>query len=525
MSKAKDLSQLDIGVNVQSYDSNLTSFVSTFTLPTVDGTANQILKTNGSGTISFSDEALSSGTNTFTSSTSITAGAAVSLKPDGTVKASGVEPSEIGTAVNIETDVDYQFVSYDSVNEKYVYFYREANTTELRAVVATPSGNNLTLGTPVVIDTNISYVSCVSYDTDQNVFLVGARRTNNYQYAYCCAVSGSSITVGGSVVYASRTAYYNFITYCPGRSCHVAYTTDDSVNPTRGYAFTLFTTGNATPGISSLNDIGINYPQGGNMAYNPNESKARAVIRWAQVGQNSNYYTFTVNNTGASSSASPSTNGSPGDYRWTDIGCVYDSVSGATLQFFNNQTISANQCVVVNSSGTRGSVSGMPSGYTPLLVQPNAVVTLLGQSYVLMRDASNFLYLMPFTITGTSVAFGTPVSIVSESTNYALAVVDSPQVGFVYVTSAAATTPVGRIFVPAASNINEFIGLAKSSVSSGASVNVSTLGGVNTEVTSLAPGTKYYLDNAGSLTTASNTGVQVGRALSAAQIMVTGGQG
>ena len=45
----------DIGVTVQAYDSNLTSFVSTFTLPTVDGTANQVLKTDGSGTISFGD--------------------------------------------------------------------------------------------------------------------------------------------------------------------------------------------------------------------------------------------------------------------------------------------------------------------------------------------------------------------------------------------------------------------------------------------------------------------------------------
>jgi hypothetical protein len=43
----------DIGSTVQTYDSNLTSFVSTFTLPTTDGTADQVLKTNGSGTLSF----------------------------------------------------------------------------------------------------------------------------------------------------------------------------------------------------------------------------------------------------------------------------------------------------------------------------------------------------------------------------------------------------------------------------------------------------------------------------------------
>lgn len=42
-----------IGSSVQAYDSNLTSFVSTFTLPTSDGSSGQVLQTNGSGTLSF----------------------------------------------------------------------------------------------------------------------------------------------------------------------------------------------------------------------------------------------------------------------------------------------------------------------------------------------------------------------------------------------------------------------------------------------------------------------------------------
>ena len=39
--------------DAQAYDANLTSFVSAFTLPTSDGTANQVLKTDGSGNLSF----------------------------------------------------------------------------------------------------------------------------------------------------------------------------------------------------------------------------------------------------------------------------------------------------------------------------------------------------------------------------------------------------------------------------------------------------------------------------------------
>lgn len=41
---------------VQPYDANLKSFTDTFTLPTSDGSANQVLKTDGSGAISFADQ-------------------------------------------------------------------------------------------------------------------------------------------------------------------------------------------------------------------------------------------------------------------------------------------------------------------------------------------------------------------------------------------------------------------------------------------------------------------------------------
>ena len=47
------LQSSDIGSSIQAYDSNLTSFVGTFTLPTTDSTAGYVLKTDGFGTLSF----------------------------------------------------------------------------------------------------------------------------------------------------------------------------------------------------------------------------------------------------------------------------------------------------------------------------------------------------------------------------------------------------------------------------------------------------------------------------------------
>jgi|9_EtaG_2_1085328.scaffolds.fasta_scaffold03711_3 hypothetical protein len=50
---------LAIGTNVLAYDANLQAFATAFTLPTSDGTSTQVLSTNGSGTLSFSDAAAS----------------------------------------------------------------------------------------------------------------------------------------------------------------------------------------------------------------------------------------------------------------------------------------------------------------------------------------------------------------------------------------------------------------------------------------------------------------------------------
>jgi hypothetical protein len=49
-----------IGSDVLAYDANLQSFVTTFTLPTVDGTANQVVTTDGSGNLVFANTASNS---------------------------------------------------------------------------------------------------------------------------------------------------------------------------------------------------------------------------------------------------------------------------------------------------------------------------------------------------------------------------------------------------------------------------------------------------------------------------------
>lgn len=56
------LTSSDIGSTVQAYDSNLTSFITAFTLPTSDGTDGQVLVTNGAGTLSLETITIDGGT-------------------------------------------------------------------------------------------------------------------------------------------------------------------------------------------------------------------------------------------------------------------------------------------------------------------------------------------------------------------------------------------------------------------------------------------------------------------------------
>jgi len=70
-----------IGTDILAYDANLQSFVTAFTLPTSDGTANQIVITNGSGTLSFATQTVQE----YTASGAISAGDVVALNSNGTV--------------------------------------------------------------------------------------------------------------------------------------------------------------------------------------------------------------------------------------------------------------------------------------------------------------------------------------------------------------------------------------------------------------------------------------------------------
>ena len=124
------------------------------------------------------------------------------------------------------------------------------------------------------------------------------------------------------------------------------------------------------------------------------------------------------------------------------------------------------------------------------------------------------------TVSGTSISFGTPV-VFYNATTYEVASV--AVAGKVVIPYARVTDYYGFavVFTAISSNATaeNILGLANVAETNGNSVTVSVVGAINDQQSGLTPARKYYVDYNGSLTL-SNTGIYLGKALSASQILI-----
>lgn len=188
------LQSSDIGTSIQAYDSNLTSFVSAFTLPTVDGTNGQALVTNGSGTLSFSSAgsgsvtsvsvvsanglagtvANASTTPAITLSTTITGllkgnGTAISAASSGT---DYLEPSAIANMLET-TDIGVTVQGYDA--DLAAFALKTAPTGAVVGTTDTQTLTNKTLTSPII--STISNTGTITLPTATDT-LVGRATTD-----------------------------------------------------------------------------------------------------------------------------------------------------------------------------------------------------------------------------------------------------------------------------------------------------------------------------------------------------------
>ena len=219
----------DIGSSVQAYDSNLTSFVGTFTLPTVDSTAGYVLKTDGAGTLSFvaqsaydeSSVAITGGTinGTTIGATTPSTGSFSSLNVGGS---DVVVDTDIGSTVQAydadttKNDVANTFTAVQTFDngiiEEFTAVTSTSNATTCNMQDGTNFSHTMTENTTFTFS-NPASTGKVSAFT---LKIVQDASASGYTVTWPAAVDWPSATAPTLTATASAVDYFVFITHDGG---------------------------------------------------------------------------------------------------------------------------------------------------------------------------------------------------------------------------------------------------------------------------------------------------------------------
>jgi len=467
----------------------------------------------------------------FVASGTIGNGVTVALNSDGTVEAVGESnvAENVGTASQIASSSSTWnggiSAAFDVASGTHVIFYKDTgDSNKGKSVVATPSGSSLSFGTPVVVDSNgIIDPDIVYADSLEKVLVSHGAGTNNRGKVYVGTVSGTSISFGSAYAYADFGEQDGKIAWSTDDNVFVVVWDDDnnygesrvgSVSGTTisyGTEVAFETSGGNSLGVS---EIGIGYTTGSKVvvAYRDPASGTGQKDSYARVGTISG----TSISWGARTLIKAGTNGSVWGTKYHNVS--YDPVADKVIISYWNEsnsdypevivgtisgtTISFGTSVVVNSGGTQDS---------PEIVYNTAAAKTVIY-YTQNSGAGSFTaYTKLITISGTTPSLSSQLATVSgDDARYSNGALSydstNKNVLLAYPNSNSPYGGKALIYTAAyiGTNNTDFIGITDAAISDTASGSVTIKGGISTNVTGLTPNQNYYVQNDGTLNTATS---------------------
>jgi len=465
----------------------------------------------------------------FVASGTLSSGQTVALKTDGTVEAisASANPASLGSPVDVAgyaLDPYGVDVTYDSANDKIVAVYVKDSDSDGYAVVGSYSGTAITWGTPVKFHTGTTQdAPRIQYDTSSGKVLIIYNASSAYLYGIVGTVSGTSISFGTPTAMISNWGRYVRPTYDSNNgNVIIAYKNESGSGTGEAKIATISGTGVSFSSSAT-------YSSGGNVATHgcAYDSNAQAF----SVLYNSN-----SNNTKASigtSDGSSITFGSETEVEYDKIlagDCSYDSVNQKVVFVYrdlNATTLRARVGTLTGGStrsvslGTEVTVESNPMDSQSVSCAFNGGTTTI--LYTLSSD--NYRRYINGTVSGTSISFNTAARLYSDNaTNYrsTICTMSGSNVCIGMQPSSTAGSLVddygyGIIYSGVGSNSADFIGITAEAISDTATGAVNVYGGINEAQTGLTIGSDYYVQDDGSLSTATST-VKAGQAISATTI-------
>lgn len=385
-----------------------------------------------------------------------------------------------GSPTTFDTDIiQWPDIAYDPVAGKVLFTYRDAGDGYGKCRVATvdTSDNSIDLGAGTyTFEAASTYYTSCAYDSNAGKFLIVWRGTTNYGRAVVATVSGTTVSFGTEVVFNSGTSNYNKVKF-------------DSTN----------------------NQMMIVYMDGGN------SNQGTAIIGEIS-GTSVSFGSEAVFESGTSGTLYPDLTWVPENNCWVIAWNASTDANKGTA-------------IIATVSGTTISY-GTEAEFTTTNINRLSVVyhEAAKKAFIAWNENTSPYegYMVPCSISGTTLTFGTNVTYEASNAQYPDTVYDSDTDQIVVVWQditnddgkAITYTPAYTTTTLTSSN---FIGFAKSGAASGQGVVINTQGAVDENQSSLTAGQAYYVQGDGTLgTTADSPSVYAGLAVDTTKLIVKG---
>ena len=500
------------------------------------GTSGQVLTSGGSGanatwtTISSAPEfaGIASG--------SITGGQSVCVADDG--KLMGVTGYNEAKGTSTDEDVSNSFaIVYDTAADKYVLFFRDNNNGDYgQARVGTLSGTTITWGAKqqfVGNSVNPSMIKAI-YDSTNNkcVVLYRDNTNSNKGSVVVCSLSGDTLTFGAPVVNITEQSggmEYNSFCYCPDTDNYSIVYNNSSGN--NGYCkIGKYTGTNSSTWPNASVQFLSGQARGTGQFYDTTADKLCVMMHH---GGDSNHG-YIVAGTVASDTVTfgsyqkfDATNADGAQYSG-----VHDSSTGKNVLCYSSLENSKDlgKCRTATLSGTVFTF-GAESKFTETSFANKAVIGYKTSANKFLvayadNDYSNNVFTRITTLNGTTITFGTAYQFTtggSGNTADSSIVFNPDTLSFVTLFATANTKLSYYVENIRVSNLTSgnYVGIANASYTNGQTASIALPGAVNTAVSGLTVGQKYYAVADGTLNaTADSANIDAGNAIATNKLLV-----
>jgi hypothetical protein len=413
----------------------------------------------------------------------------------------------------------YSFGSfYDSATGWYFNGYVSSLTIYIASYKVSSTGAITNVNTLAVAGANANYFrrGVIFKDTTSGkiIFVVGGENYTTIQMQAITVNSSTGALTAAGLIGVAHTfyspagfdayfdSYANRIVVCAYTGSGSIYVYAYSYN---GSAFSLATSTSFSMYSDNTSPVAA--------AFNSNTNTGRVFFRELSSGQSATR-TISLNAAGNTFTIGASSNFSSNQFIGYAHAAYFPSIDRFVLQHSVNSIITF---LINPSTGAYVAADGTVPlyaiyyswqnfGFSSTYDTVNNVVYSAGTD----GTGSTGLYTWSYTLTASSITYANGSNLANSSITVGTSYAYNPTLGRGGITT---RNP----------NINQFIGFSTQSVSTGAPVTVTIVGGINTNQSALTTGSVYYLQLTGALSTTPSGYGAVARALSATSVQVTNG--